>query len=401
MPHSCIEVSSRVKRLPPYVFGKLNALKYEKRRSGIDIIDLGMGNPHDPTPEPIVEKLCEAVRDPRNHGYSTAGGLFNLRKEVARQYDERWGVSLDPEEEIICVIGSKEGFSHLCLALLEGGDLAVVPTPAFPIHQYAVGLAGAAVVNVPLGPPDELLRDISDVVTRVKPRPRLLILNFPHNPTAGTVELDFFKEVVRITRQHGVGVIHDFAYGSTTFDDYRAPSFLQAPGAKDVGVEFTTMSKAYNMAGWRIGYCVGNRDAISALARLKGYYDYGIFQPVQIAAIIAMRHCQENVAGQARTYQKRRDVLCDGLNRIGWPVEKPRASMFVWVPIPPPLREIGSLKLAVRLMDEAMVAVAPGAAFGDGGEGFLRLAVVENENRLRQAVRQMGRAFKGEGGVQG
>ena len=389
-----VDVSARIKQLPPYLFGKLNAMKYQKRRAGVDIIDLGMGNPSDPTPEPIVEKLCDAVRDPRNHRYSDAIGLFNLRREVAKHYAQRYGVELDPESEIICIIGSKEGFSHLCLAMLENGDLVVVPAPAFPIHQYAVGLAGAATVNVAVGEPERMLRDIADAIRRLRPRPKMLVLNFPHNPTTTTVDLGFFKEIVPLARRYNVMVAHDFAYAATAFDGYVPPSFLQVRGAKGVGVEFTTMSKEYNMAGWRVGYCVGNRQAIGALARIKGYFDYGISQPVQIASIIALRHCGAHGRRQAEVYQRRRDVLCEGLNRIGWPVEKPKATMFVWVPIPDPFRKEGSVSLAMRMMEEAEVAVSPGAAFGEAGEGHLRLAIVENEKRLRQAVRQIGRAFR-------
>lgn len=390
-----INVATRVKRLPPYLFGRLNALKYQKRQKGIDIIDLGMGNPNDPTPKPIIDKLCEAVQDPRNHRYSVSAiGIFNLRREIAKYYQQQWGVELDPENEVVCTIGSKEGFSHLCLGLLENGDTALVPDPAFPIHVHSVALAGASVVSVPLTEPNELLNSFEDVVKNAPQRPKVLILNYPHNPTAATVDIDFFEGVVDFAKKYNIIIIHDFAYSGIVFDGYKAPSFLQVKGAKDVGVEFNSMSKTFNMAGWRLGFCVGNREIIEALTRVKGYYDYGIFQPVQIASIIALRHCQEYAEQQAKIYQNRRDVLCDSLNRIGWNVEKPRASMFVWAPIPERFRPMGSYEFALKLINEACVAAAPGSAFGENGEGYLRLAIVENELRLKQAVRQIDRALR-------
>lgn len=395
MSEFTINVATRVKRLPPYLFGRLNALKYEKRRKGIDIIDLGMGNPNDPTPKPIIDKLCEAVQDPRNHRYSVSAiGIFNLRREVAKYYQRQWGVELDPETEVVCTIGSKEGFSHLCLGLLESGDTALVPNPAFPIHIHSVAIAGANVISVPLVEPKELLISFEDVARNIFPRPKVLIINYPHNPTAATVDLDFFESVVAFAKKYNIIVVHDFAYSGIVFDGYKAPSFLQAKGAKEVGVEFNTMSKTFNMAGWRLGFCVGNRQIVEALAKVKGYYDYGIFQPVQIASIIALRHCQEYAEKQAKIYQSRRDILCDGLNRIGWNVEKPRASMFVWAPVPERFRSMGSFEFAMKLINEAAVAVAPGSAFGENGEGYLRLAIVENELRLKQAVRQIDRALR-------
>ncbi|MGR3309137.1 MAG: aminotransferase class I/II-fold pyridoxal phosphate-dependent enzyme [Candidatus Brocadiales bacterium] len=390
-----INVATRVKRLPPYLFGKLNAIKYEKRRKGIDIIDLGMGNPNDPTPKPIIDKLCEAVQDPRNHRYSVSAiGIFNLRREVAKYYQRQWGVELDPEKEVVCTIGSKEGFSHLCLGLLESGENALVPNPAFPIHTHSVTLAGANVIDVPLAEPKELLSSLENAARNVIPRPKVLIINFPHNPTAATVDLDFFEGVTAFAKKYNIMVIHDFAYSGILFDGYKAPSFLQVKGAKEVGVEFNSMSKTFNMAGWRLGFCVGNKEIVEALIKVKGYYDYGIFQPVQIASIIALRHCQEYAERQAKIYQGRRNVLCDSLNRIGWNVEKPRASMFVWVPIPEKFRSMGSYEFALELMNEAEVSVAPGSAFGENGEGYLRLALVENELRLKQAVRQIDRALR-------
>jgi len=389
-----VPVADRMHLLPPYVFGRLNAAKYAKRREGADIIDLGMGNPNDPTPAPIVDKLCEAVRNPRSHRYSAAGGLLNLRKEVAKDYHKHFGADLDAEKEIITTIGSKEGISHLSLALLGPGDTALVPEPAFPIHIYSPILAGANVITVPLAEGPELVRNIVDTTCRVHPKPKVLFLNYPHNPTTMVAEPDFFREIVAYAHKYEVLVIHDFAYRDLVFDGYTAPSFLQIEGAKAVGVEFTTMSKSYNMAGWRVGFCVGNRHVVEALSRIKGYYDYGLFQPVQIASIIAMRHCREDAVKQAAVYQKRRDVLVEGLNRYGWKVTKPRGTMFVWAPIPEKYRSMGSIDFSLKMMDEAEVAVAPGRAFGEGGEGFLRFALVENELRLKQAARQIGKAFK-------
>ncbi len=389
-----IPLASRMNLLPPYIFGRLNAAKHALRRQGADIIDLGMGNPNDPTPPLVVDKLCEAVRNPRNHRYSAASGILNLRKEVAKDYQKHFGAVLDPEKEIITTIGSKEGISHLSLALLGPGDTVLVPEPAFPIHVYSPVLAGANVVTVPLVEGPELIKSLVDTTRRLHPKPKVLFLNYPHNPTTMVVEADFYREVVCYARQHNVLVIQDFAYRDLVFDGYVAPSFMQIEGAKAVGVEFTTMSKSYNMAGWRVGFCVGNRHVVEALSRIKGYYDYGLFQPVQIASIIAMRHCRELAAQQAAVYQKRRDVLVEGLNRCGWNVPKPKGTMFVWVPIPDKYRAMGSVDFALKMMNEAEVAVAPGCAFGQNGEGYLRLALVENELRLKQAVRQIAKVFK-------
>ena len=387
-----IEPSARIKRLPPYLFGRLNALKLKKRQAGIDIIDLGMGNPHDPTPDIIVDKLCEAARDPRNHRYSASNGVHNLRREMAKKYERKWGVTLDPDKEIIATIGSKEGFSHACLAMLGPGDTAIVADPAFPIHVYAVALAGANVISVPLGNDEAFLKRIAYVCEHLYPRPKLMILNYPHNPTALTVDEGFFEEVVRLAKRFEVAVFHDYAYGETCFDGYEAPSFLAARSAKGVGVEFTTLSKAYNMAGWRIGFCAGNKAIIEALQTVKGYYDYGIFQPIQIAGIIAMRHCEKNLREQAAIYAARRDVVCDHLERMGWSVERPRGSMFVWARVADEhLRGMGTLDYAMELIEKAEVAVAPGRAFGENGEGYLRIALVENEQRLKQAMRQIQR----------
>src|SRR5713101_2231557 len=392
-----IDVADRVKRLPPYLFGRINDLKYRKRRAGVDIIDLGMGNPTD-VPDPmVVDKLCEAARDERNHRYSVSNGLYNLRREVALRYERLYGVQLDPDGEVLAGLGSKEVFSHMCLALLGPGDTAIVPSPSFPIHVYAVALASGNVINLDCRQPDKFLSNVAVVAEHLYPRPKVLILNYPHNPSTTVVERDFFVDVVKLAKRFGFMVIHDFAYGDICFDGYQAPSFLSVPGAKEVGVETTTMSKGYNMAGWRLGFCAGNREMVRALATIKGYYDYGIFQAVQISSIMALRHGDELVDRQAVEYQKRRDVLVDGLRRIGWEVEKPKASMFVWAQYPEEWRgRLGSIDFAMKLLEEAEVAVSPGGGFGEMGEGFLRLALVENEHRLRQAVRQIGRCLRDE-----
>jgi alanine-synthesizing transaminase len=392
-----IEVAARVRGLPPYLFGKINELKYRKRRAGVDVIDLGMGNPTDP-PEPwIIDKLCEAARDPRNHRYSVAQGVYNLRREVAKRYESRFGVSLDPDHEVVTTIGSKEGFSHMCLALLGPGDTALSPAPTFPIHAHSVALANANVITLDVMDPQEFLKNVARTCQSLYPKPKVLILNFPHNPSATVVEPAFFEEVVGLARTYRFFVIHDFAYGDIGFDGYDPPSFLGAKGAKDVGCEFTTMSKGYNMAGWRIGFAAGNPEALRALKAIKGYYDYGLFQAVQIAAIVALRHGEEARQAQVAEYQHRRDVMVDGLRRLGWEINPPRAGMFVWAGIPEPWRSrMGSIDFAMKLLDEAEVAVSPGRGFGEAGEGHLRLALVENEHRLRQAVRQIGRCLRSE-----
>lgn len=396
-PSFTISVSERVRRLPPYLFGQINATKHRLRTEGRDVIDLGMGNPNDPVPEPVVAKLCEAARDARNSRYSVSIGVPNLRREVARKYQRLYGVELDAENEIIATIGSKEGFSHMCLALLGPGDTAIVPDPAFPIHVYAVALAEANVISVTLGNGDEFLSHVAYVAEHLYPRPKVLVLNYPHNPTAMVApDVAFFEEVVRMAKRFGFLVLHDFAYGETCFDGYRAPSFLEARGAKDVAVELSTMSKAYNMAGWRVGFCAGNAEMCRALMKIKGYYDYGIFQAVQVASIIALRECDELAREQAAVYQGRRDALMRGLERIGWTgTETPKASMFVWASVPDRLMQrMGTIDLSLFLLEHGDVAVAPGRAFGPSGEGYVRLALVENEKRINQAIRQMGRALK-------
>jgi len=389
--------ADRVKRLPPYLFGRLNALKHKKRQADIDIIDLGMGNPMDGAPQRVVEKLCEAARDPRNQRYSASKGIYNLRREMALKYARKWNVELDPETEVLATIGSKEGFSHMCLAMLGPGDTAIVADPAFPIHIYGVALAGANVISVPLGNDQKFLETIALVCERLFPKPKLLILNYPHNPTAMTVDPGFFEGVVELAKRFKFAVIHDFAYGETLFDGYKAPSFLSTKGAKDVGVEFTTLSKPYSMAGFRIGFVAGNKAMVEALATIKGYYDYGIFQAIQIASIIAMRECDDFIVQQNAKYQVRRDVVCDGLKKMGWQVDIPRASMFVWTRFPvEQSKGKGSIDFAMDLMEYANVSIAPGRAFGENGEYCMRIALVENEHRLRQAIRNINRFVQGK-----
>ena len=395
VPVGQVEVGSRISRLPPYLFGRINKVKYDLRVKGIDVIDLGMGNPTDPTPKPVVDKLMEAALDPRNHRYSVSNGIAGLRKEVAKKYKKKYGVDLDPETEVIATIGSKEGFSHLCLAMLGPGDTIVVGDPAFPIHIYAPAMAGANVIRVPLGNDQAFLDRIEKVFTELYPKPKLLILNYPHNPTAMTIEPEFWESAIKMCRRHGVMIISDFAYGEICFDGYKAPSFMSAPGAKEIGVEFTTMSKSYNMAGWRCGFCVGNAEMIKALATIKGYYDYGMFAPIQIASIIAMRELGDTPAEQAKIYEARRDVVCAGLDKLGWTYERPRASMFVWAKINSAhfKKDEGTIDFCLRMMVEGKVALAPGRAFGENGEQYVRIAVVENEHRLKQAMRNLDRAL--------
>jgi alanine-synthesizing transaminase len=391
-----IKVASRIERLPPYILGRLKQMIYERRKAGADVIDMNMGNPSDPPPDAVVEKIREAVLDTRNSRYSVSAGIYNLRRDMANKYRRNWGVELDPEKEVIATIGSKEGFSHMCLALLGPGDTAVVADPAFQIHTYAVILAGASTITVPLGNDDAFLARIENVLDTMTPKPKCVILNYPHNPTAMTVEPKFFDKVVRMADKHQVMILHDFAYGETCFDGYKAPSFLQADGAKEFGVEFSTLSKPYNMAGWRIGFCVGNPEMVKALATIKGYYDYGIFQAVQIAAIIAMREGDKHISEQNQKYQERRDVLVRGLQRLGWEIDCPRASMFVWAKVKPEhLAPYGGSvnEFCLAMVDQAEVALTPGSAFGPRGEGYVRMALVENEHRIRQALKQLGRAL--------
>lgn len=396
-PVPVVQLASRVVRLPPYMFGRINQLLYEKRRAGNDVIDLGMGNPSDPPEDLVIEKLAEAARDPRNHGYSKSNGILNLRREVASKYFKKYGVRLDPDSEVMTCLGSKEGFSHMCLAVMGPGDTAIVPAPYFPVHMYAVALAAGNVIALEVAECEKFLSNIAYTCEHLYPRPKLLIVNYPHNPSTVTVEPEFYVDVVKLAKRYGLMVISDFAYADVGFDGYKPPSFLAAPGASDVGVEFTTMSKGYNMAGWRVGFCCGNAEMIRGLGVIKGYYDYGMFQAIQIAAILALRHTEAAVERQSTLYQSRRDVLREGLHRIGWHVDAPKAGMFVWAEIPEPwASRMSTMDFAMLLLEKGDVAVSPGSGFGEAGEGYLRLALVENENRLRQAIRQIGRCLDRE-----
>ena len=393
-PQFKIRYAERMNQLPPYLFGMINKMKMEKRWRGDDVIDLGMGNPMDPTPGPVTDKLCEVAADPKIHRYPVAGGMKNLKKEIALYYKRNYDVDLSGEDDVICTIGSKEGISHLCLALLGPGDTALTPAPAFPIHVYAAVIAGANVLRIPMNSEDIFLEQIVGMCRSLYPGPKLLMLNFPHNPTGALASKEFFAEVVKLAKKYNFMVINDFAYSKITFDGLVAPSLLEVPGAMDVGVEFGSFSKSYNMAGWRLGYCVGNTEMIGGLSKIKGYYDYGIFSAIQVAGIVAMRDCDDNILEQVEVYQKRRDFLCDGLIKMGWDLDIPKSGMFLWVKIPEPYCQMGSIKFSIEMMNRANVAVAPGAGFGIEGEGFLRLALVENENRVSQALKQIRRALK-------
>jgi alanine-synthesizing transaminase len=388
-----IQFARRMDELPPYLFGMINKIKTEKRLNGEDVIDLGMGNPIDPTPEAVVNKLCDVAQNPKSHRYPMATGLRNLRREISRFYKKDYGVSLDTESEVIGTIGSKEGISHMCLAVVGPGDNVLVPVPAFPIHVYASIIAGGNVTRIPLSSEDVFLKRIADLCESMTPRPKVLMLNYPHNPTGTLASRGFFQEVVRLAKKYHFLVFHDFAYAKISFDGHEAPSFLEIPGARDVGVEFGSFSKSYNMAWWRIGYCVGNAQLIGGLAKIKGYYDYGIFSPVQIAGIVALQECDVDVRKQVETYQLRRDVLCSGLKRMGWLVDRPRAGMFVWAKIPEPFDRMGSVDFVLYLVRHANVTMSPGIGFGEEGEGYVRIALVENEHRIKQALKQMRRAL--------
>ncbi len=377
----------RIKRLPPYVFAQVQTLKLEARQRGEDIIDFGMGNPDQPTPPHIVDKLIEASKKAKNHRYSASRGITKLRHAITGWYKRNYDVDLDPETEAIVTIGSKEGIAHLALATIGPGDVVLTPTPTYPIHMYSFIIAGGEVRGIELRQDSDFFDDLLRVYRQTLPRPRILVINFPHNPTTAVVDLEFFKKIVAFAKEHDVIVIHDLAYADIAFDGYKAPSFLQVPEAKDVGVEFYTLSKAYNMPGWRVGFCVGNREVVGALAKLKSYLDYGIFQPIQIASTVALNGPQDCVKDVVQRYQNRRNVLVNGLNRIGWQVALPRATMFVWARIPDSFRHMGSLEFSKLLLREAKVAVSPGIGFGEGGDEFVRFALVENEHRTRQALR--------------
>jgi len=384
----------RMTRLPPYIFSIVTQLMMEARRRGEDIIDLGMGNPDLPTPRHIVEKMTEAVENPKNHRYSASKGIYKLRLAMTDWYRRRYDVELDPDSECIVTIGVKEGIGHLALATLGPGDVVLVPDPTYPIHAYSVVIAGGDLRSVPLRGEGDFLKSLLTATKQTWPQPKMLIISFPHNPTTKVVDLGFFEDLVAFARDHHVMILHDFAYGDIVFDGYRAPSLLQVKGAKDVGVEFYSLSKSYNMAGWRVGFALGNPVMLAALARLKSYFDYGIFQPVQIAAIIALNGDQSCVHETAEAYRKRRDALVNGLKRVGWEIEKPKGSMFVWGKIPDAFKKLGSVEFSKLLLTEGKVAVSPGVGFGEYGEGFVRFALVENENRIKQAVKGIGRVLK-------
>ncbi len=377
----------RIKRLPPYVFAIVDDLKMKARRRGDDIIDLGMGNPDLPTPAHIVEKLIEAVKNPRNHRYSASRGIYKLRAAIAAWYGKNYGVDVDPDSEAIVTIGAKEGIAHLALATLGPGDVVFVPTPAYPIHPYSVIIAGGDLRTIPLIKGRDFFEDLQVALRQTWPKPKMLIISFPHNPTTRVAELDFFAKIVAFAQAHDLMVVHDLAYADLVFDGYKAPSFLQVPGAKDVGLEFFTLSKSYSMPGWRVGFAVGNRQMISALGRIKSYLDYGIFQPIQIAAIIALTEDQSCVEEIRKIYQERRDALVDGLRKVGWKIEKPKATMFVWGEIPDKFKEMGSLEFSKLVLQVGKVAVSPGIGFGEYGDDHVRFALVENTQRIKQAVK--------------
>jgi alanine-synthesizing transaminase len=383
----------RITSLPPYVFTIIDTLKVEARRAGADVIDLGFGNPDFPSPDVAVEKLAEAVHNPRNHRYSSSRGIPKLRQAFADLYLRRFGVQLDPETEVINTIGAKEGFSHLMWTLLQPGDAALVPSPSYPIHIYGPLLAGADIREVPLGTGTDFFESLTEAWNYSWPKPRVIVMSFPHNPTTTCVDLEFMQRVVDFAREHDVVVVHDNAYAEIGFDGYSPPSILQAEGAKDVAVELYSMTKSFSMAGWRVAFMAGNREMIAALTKLKSYLDYGTFQPIQIAATVTMNDASDYPKVVNEMYQARRDVLCGGLERIGWPVEPPMGTMFVWAPIPEPYREMGSVDFASFLVREAEVAVSPGIGFGHGGDGHVRFALIENEQRTNQAIRNLRRAL--------
>ena len=383
----------RIKRLPPYVFSIIDVMKMEARHRGEDIVDFGMGNPDLPTPPHVVAKLIEAAAKPANHRYSVSRGIYKLRVAITKWYQRRYGVTIDPDSEAIVTIGAKEGLSHLAWATIDPGDVVLCPSPTYPIHQYSVVLAGGDLRCIPLTTSEEFFGNLDEAIRQTWPKPKMLIISFPHNPTTQVVELDFFEKIVKAAKEHEFLVVHDLAYADLTFDGYQAPSFLQAAGAKDVGVEFFSLSKSYNMPGWRVGFCVGNKEIVQALARIKSYLDYGIFQPIQIAAIQALDGPQDCVEEICSMYQKRRDSLLDGLDRAGWHIPRPKGTMFVWAEIPEPAKKMGSVEFCKYLLKEAQVAVSPGIGFGQYGDEHVRFALIENEHRTKQAVRKIKKAL--------
>jgi len=389
-----MEEFDRIKRLPPYVFNIVNELKAKSRAAGEDIIDFGMGNPDQPTPKHIIDKLVEAAQRGDTHRYSVSKGIPRLRRAICNWYQERYDVSLDPETEAIVTIGSKEGLAHLALATLGPGDVVLVPNPAYPIHPYGVVIAGADLRHVPLVPGVNFFEELQKAIIDSWPKPKMLILNFPANPTTQCIELDFFEKVVAIAKEHNIWVVHDIAYADIVFDGYKAPSILQVEGAKDIAVEFFSLSKSYNMPGWRVGFMCGNPTLVAALTRIKSYMDYGTFTPIQVAAITALEGPQDCVAEICAMYKRRRDVLCDGLNAMGWTVEKPKATMFVWAPIPEPYRDMKSVEFCKKMIIDAKVAVSPGIGFGQHGDDHVRFSLIENEHRTRQALRGIRNMLK-------
>lgn len=378
---------ARLDRLPPYVFATVNEIKMEARRAGEDIVDLGMGNPDLGTPDHIVDKLIESARKPHNHRYSASMGITKLREAIANWYQRRFGVAIDPDTETIVTIGVKEGISHLILVTIRPGDVVFTPNPTYPIHPYSAIIAGGDVRGIPLGPEADFFENLMNATKQTWPRPKILILSYPHNPTTEVVELEFFEKIVAYAREHDILVVHDFAYADLVYDGYQAPSFLQAKGARDVGVEFFSLSKSYSMPGWRVGFCVGNKETIFALRRIKSYLDYGIFQPIQIASIIALNGPDDCVEQIRQTYKERRDTLIAGLNRIGWDINSPRGTMFVWGKIPEQFESMGSVEFSKFLIKEAQVAVSPGLGFGEYGDNYVRFALIENSMRINQAIR--------------
>jgi alanine-synthesizing transaminase len=382
---------SRVNQLPPYVFDEIGTLKAAARKAGEDIIDFGMGNPDQPTPDDIVEKLRESVLKPSTHRYSQSKGIPRLRKSICDWYERNYSVTLDPESEAVVTMGSKEGLGHLALATLDKGDAVLVPNPSYPIHPYGFVIAGADIRHVPIGEGIDFFAELENAVKNSFPKPKMLVLNFPGNPSTECVDIEFFEKIVEFAKEHEIWIVQDLAYADICFDGYKAPSILQVKGAKDVAVEFFTLSKSYNMPGWRVGFCCGNKDLLAALSRIKSYFDYGLFTPIQVAAIKALDEGDENVEKIRLTYQSRRDVLVNGLNNAGWKVESPKATMFLWAKIPSTLISLGSLEFSKKLLAEAKVAVSPGIGFGEYGEGYVRFSLIENEHRTRQAVRNIKR----------
>ena len=384
----------RIRKLPPYVFAVINEMKAKARAAQMDVVDLGMGNPDGATPQIVVDKLIEAARNPRNHRYSVSKGIQHLREEIVKRYKRRHGVDLDPNTEAIVTMGAKDALAHLMFATIGPGDIVVSPNPAYPIHQYGVIMSEGHACMLPMPNAETFLGRLEELYRESPKPPKMLLISFPHNPTTTCVDLPFLTEIVKLAREHDTLIVHDFAYADLGFDGYVPPSILEVPGAKDIAVEIFSMSKSFNMAGWRVGFCVGNAKMIAALARIKSYLDYGVFQPIQIAAIVALRDCEDESVKICEVYRKRRDVLVDGLCRAGWPVQSPKGSMFLWAPLPERYKHLPSLEFSKLLMEKALVAVSPGVGFGPMGEGFVRFALIENEHRTRQATRSIGQFLR-------